>query len=284
MTTPHLEDEALSAALDGAATGDEESHLASCPQCQAQLASLAAVARAVGAAVAPRPQADIDAAIAEALAAWTPVARPGDLEDRDVMVPITPVVSITPQTGGSRKWLAIAGGIAAALIVVAGIGALARGTSKETATRATAAGPAITTTPTTATGPSPGTVVGGNLGDQSNPSAVAGLVIGALSAASPTATHQSANGSATGIPPGAPSPGAAAPAASEAPRSCVTQAQAALGLAAARGAGAGGVRYQATVEWQGQTPAVVVVFSPPGGLQGAVMRAADCSLLAVLPF
>ncbi len=81
MTAQHLDDEALSAALDGAASGDEEAHLATCPTCQAQLASRAAVARAVGAPVAPRPAAEIDVAIAQALMAWTPATSPGDIGD-----------------------------------------------------------------------------------------------------------------------------------------------------------------------------------------------------------
>jgi hypothetical protein len=279
--TRHLDDEALSAALDGAAAGAEEAHLSSCPQCQARLASLAAVARAVGTAVTPRPSADIDAAVAQALMEWTPAAAPGDHEGRDqetpipLAVPHAPVVPIARRGGGSRKWLVAAGGIAAALLVVVGIGALARGTSRTTAGSATAAGPTITTPPSTVAGPSSGTVLGGDLGDQSDPAALAQLVVGALSPTSATATHASVNGSVAGTASGPASPSIAAPAA--AAPSCTAQARTALGLAAA------GVRYQATVDWQGVTPAVVVVFSAPGGLEGAVMKAADCSLLAILP-
>ncbi len=71
MTTSHLDDEALSAALDGAATEAEHVHLTSCSICQARMQSLAFVARAVATPVGDRPRGEVDAAIERALRAWS---------------------------------------------------------------------------------------------------------------------------------------------------------------------------------------------------------------------
>jgi len=63
----HLDDEALSAALDGEGTHDEQVHLDSCPSCRARFDGLRAVALAVGMAVPRRPEQAVDAAIQAAL-------------------------------------------------------------------------------------------------------------------------------------------------------------------------------------------------------------------------
>ncbi|HWG74286.1 MAG TPA: hypothetical protein VG184_09555 [Acidimicrobiales bacterium] len=66
----HLDDEALSAALDGEATPGEIAHLAACEECGRRRDELGAVSRAVaGATVAARPVDAVDAAVAAALAA-----------------------------------------------------------------------------------------------------------------------------------------------------------------------------------------------------------------------
>jgi hypothetical protein len=67
VTTDHLTDDGLSAALDGASTDDERAHLAACGTCQAALGRLQHAAQAV-AAPPPAPAADVrDAAIARAI-------------------------------------------------------------------------------------------------------------------------------------------------------------------------------------------------------------------------
>ena len=63
MTAAHLDQEALSAALDGEATAAERGHLATCEDCRRGLDSVRAVARAVAAPVTPRGRLATDAAI-----------------------------------------------------------------------------------------------------------------------------------------------------------------------------------------------------------------------------
>ena len=74
--TPHPDDEALSALLDGEATAAEEAHAGACPECSGRLAQLRAVALAVGAAPEPVTAARRNAAIAEALAATPRTSAP----------------------------------------------------------------------------------------------------------------------------------------------------------------------------------------------------------------
>lgn len=74
--TPHPDDEALSALLDGEATAAEEAHAEGCPECSGRLAQLRAVALAVGVAPEPVTAARRDAAIAEALAAAPRTSAP----------------------------------------------------------------------------------------------------------------------------------------------------------------------------------------------------------------
>ena len=70
MTPPHLDDDALSAALDGELSGDVDAHLSGCATCHARLEALARVAAAVGSPLSPRPAEEVDAVIRAALAAW----------------------------------------------------------------------------------------------------------------------------------------------------------------------------------------------------------------------
>jgi len=65
----HLDDEAVSAVLDGAATEDEARHVEACATCGARLAALRSVAAAVATAVPPVERARLDAAVAAALSA-----------------------------------------------------------------------------------------------------------------------------------------------------------------------------------------------------------------------
>lgn len=63
----HLDDEALSAAVDDEATGDELAHLERCPTCQARMAVLASVAAQVAAPPTPVPVVVRDATLSAAL-------------------------------------------------------------------------------------------------------------------------------------------------------------------------------------------------------------------------
>jgi anti-sigma factor RsiW len=75
MTPQHLDDDALSATLDGEATPDEQAHVDACPACRARAAELRAAANLIGAPLAVVDPGARDAAIAAALvAAPTPLA------------------------------------------------------------------------------------------------------------------------------------------------------------------------------------------------------------------
>lgn len=67
MNSPHLDDERLSAHLDGEDEAAAE-HLAGCPSCRARLDAFGEVAGLVGAPVRPAPAGRMDAAVAAALA------------------------------------------------------------------------------------------------------------------------------------------------------------------------------------------------------------------------
>jgi hypothetical protein len=286
MTRSHLDDEALSAALDGAATAVEQAHLSSCSICQAHVESLAAVARAVGAPVADRPPSQVDDAIERAVRAWSQSQSESQSESeseaeaesfrRESWSPAAPTSiqaggrrSAARRRGASPRWLGAVVGIAAAVIAVGVVVSQSRGGSSHSTTTAGLAQPssASTTAPARGASASPG-----DLGDQSDPAALARLVTNAVG--------QRAGGDAAA----APAFGATTVAgAAVAPRdqlstpTCATQA-----ATASRVAGSPTPDYVAAVRWRGE-PAVVVVFSRPGGLAGAVMRPADCSVLIVLP-
>ena len=73
MTDDHLDDETLSAALDGEDVGP---HLAGCGACTARLDELRRVAVLVGAPVSPPPAGAVDAAVAAALGGEVVALRP----------------------------------------------------------------------------------------------------------------------------------------------------------------------------------------------------------------
>ena len=278
MTTPHLDEEALSAALDGAASDAEQAHLSSCRDCQATMAALAAVARAVAAPVTPPPRREIDAAIERAVAA-------------SALPPLTvtpPAVGSPGGRHGRARWLVTAGAVAAAVVLV---GAIVAGTRSVSVHRTSSANAPGVASPTTTSGP----IAGADLGDQSNSAALSDLVLAALgphgpsegtpppavnppAAASSAATGPAATAAASigGVSGGGLSTASSAVAPNALP-TCTAQARGYLGSAAAGAA----LRFSAPLRWRGQ-PAVAVVFSGPNGLAGAVMSSATCSLLVVL--
>jgi hypothetical protein len=101
----HLDDEAISAVLDGEATADEVAHVDACATCAARLAQLRDAALIVRTPVEPPSDAERAAAIAAALA------------------PMSTSATVTPiRRRVAPRWL---GAAAAALAVLAGIGVLA---------------------------------------------------------------------------------------------------------------------------------------------------------------
>jgi hypothetical protein len=99
----HLDDEAISAVLDGEGTVEEVAHVDACATCSARLGQLRDAALVVRTPVDPPTDAQRDAAIAAALA--------------------PAVATVTPIRRRSMpRWLPA---VAAALVVLAGIGAVA---------------------------------------------------------------------------------------------------------------------------------------------------------------
>ncbi|MDQ6616185.1 MAG: zf-HC2 domain-containing protein [Actinomycetota bacterium] len=290
MTIPHLDQEALSAALDGQATAADRAHLDTCPQCREDMAALATVARAVAGPVPPRPQREVDAAIERAVASWSPVAPVESLASDDGGAEPVNWGRPTPsrpagapphrparQGRGSHRWLETAAGLAAAVIVVGGVVALSRRTSNHPSS--TTSSPALGAGPSRSS-PRFGTSYGTDLGDQSDPGTVARLVVGALPAGSAGAARVPGPEDTSTVPArSATTPADQLPTDQLPAATCEAEARAAVGLTAG---GSAVVRYFAMLRWRGQ-PSVVVVLAKPGGLAGVIMRTADCSVLAVLP-
>jgi hypothetical protein len=278
MTMPHLDDESLSAAFDGEATPAEQAHLASCAECQAALGSLAEVAQAVGAAIAPRHAEAIEAAIAQALRD-SPVAAAAPR----TAIPVAASPTAAPRPGPiplpahrhrqPPSWILGVAGIAAAVALIAVVGLLGRSHSGTTTTSpalsAGAAG-ASTTAPSTR---SSGLVT--DLGDQSDPGVVARLVLAAPRSLGAVAGRTTPG--TTGTSSAAPSVNGLAPDSSLADMPCATEARVAVAVAPDRS-----VQYAASLRWRGQA-AIVEVFAAPNGLVGVIMKTAGCSVLVVLP-
>lgn len=110
MTNDHLDDEAISAYLDGEATSDEAAHLDRCDACGARLGALRAAASAIGAPVPSIDPAQRDRAIEEAL-------RAADTAPSNV----TP---LRARHSPAVRWLPAAAAIVAVLALVPVLGDL----------------------------------------------------------------------------------------------------------------------------------------------------------------
>lgn len=311
MTAPHLDDDALSALVDGEAPPGDREHLAGCLACQAELAALASVARAVATPVLPPAPSEVDAAIARALSSLEagpsqpaiPRSAPGDQppgpsvapgDDSGDRRPLPVGGASRPSVKGRQgdlagrrrrgratsagPWLVGAGvGAAAAAVLVfsllSGLGRSASTTSSSTKVANSANGPAASASAgaTTSTVAPPRPVT--DLGEQSDAAAVARLITAALSSSSsPTLAPLSLSaGGASGAVTFPTAPPGGA-------TSCDDEARAAVGPQAS-----GAAVDHVTLIWRGQ-PAVAVVFGGSAGRSGAIMSTLSCGLLAVLPF
>jgi hypothetical protein len=111
---PHLDDEVLSAIIDGEASPAESAHASTCDECHHRLGHLLAAAAIVPAVPAPPPGAR-EGAIAVALSSAPALATKPQ-----------PVRSVTPSrwVRPPRPLVLAAGALAAAVVVVAGVAAL----------------------------------------------------------------------------------------------------------------------------------------------------------------
>ncbi len=276
MTDPHLDDAQLSSLLDEDRVDD---HLASCRACDARLRALRAARDALaGATVAPLLAATVDEMVARAIAAL----------DESVT---TPSAARSPRRP-PPSWLLAA---AAAIAVLAGVAGLVRmvspdSSSNDLATSAAddgAEGRAGDLEAKAESGLGAGSastdpeIVGADLGDQSDPSALTAILdqTAPTAAVPAAATAKGARGEADEASPSVPPP---------APTTTTTTViERARCRSAAERIGAGQLgMLQSTslVRWKG-SPAEVLVFTlaePTEGLtrQALVLRRPDCALLA----
>jgi hypothetical protein len=284
MTIAHLDDEALSAAIDGESTAEEQTHMDGCAACRERIDQLRMVASAVGTPVPSRPAAATDAAIMAALTATS---------EREAIRPATaaapsPIGLGRRHTGrelGPRSAQVVLAA-AAVVVVLLGVGLLLKGGGSSSKTSSVAersqpAAPGFASTnpasggaagavpstisglqaPSVAQAPVRGPSVDANLGDQTDAAVLAQLVKRRLAVSSTTSSSADLNAKGAGVP-----------------SMCVDQAAAAAGMAGQNPV----LRYVAPVRWQGQN-ATVLVFDRPGGLAGVVMRLPDCATLTTLP-
>jgi hypothetical protein len=252
VTAPHLSHEALSAALDGAATAAETAHLADCRDCQARMTGLRAVAAAVGAPPPVGAPEVRDAAIGRALAA----VGGGR---------VVPMARYRP---------ALLAAAAVVAILLAAVPILNRDSDRD---EFTAVGDRLETSD--AAGTAAGGGAAADLGDVTDDEALRLLLagqLGARSASGPEAA-QPAPLAADSALSGDAAVGATAP-----PRDCTAAAEAA-------GAGRlGPLLYTAALRYR-TVPARVFVFEAPESQQSLprrafVMATADCQVLVVLSF
>lgn len=248
MTTAHLDDEAISAVLDGEATPDEVAHVEECDACRGRLRSFAAVADAVRAPVPPPDPRARAAALRAALGA-APARR------RRSWRPALAVAA-----------LAVAALAAVPLIVRSG----GKAADDETASKAGPAATAEAASPAVDLGPL-------------DEAAVRAAVGAALSPAAPvegSGGGTPAGGSAAGddstrAGPEPPSSPPALFAAGDALERCA---------GALREAGnAGPLAYRATGTWQGE-PVVVLAIRHPRDVSAYVMAASDCRIVHFVRF
>lgn len=246
MTGDHLDDDALSATLDGEATPAEAAHAGECPTCRARLDVFRAAANAVGSAVGPVDAARREDAIAAALA-----AVPASTESR---------------RGRPPTWLYA---VAAAVVALAAlVPLLTRGDDgADTASRATskAAAPAPESTgqadASTLAAP-PTAVDAGDLGTVGPGDALRDVVVPALA---PTPAPEVA----------APTPGppSAAAGSSAAATPCLAEVRSSEPVGALRLSG------RATVDGVASEVLVFELPDEPGHLRALAVAPADCHVV-----
>lgn len=259
----HLDDEALSAVLDGDAPGDDVDHAGRCAPCTARLSALHTVVAAVAEPPAPPPADAREDAVAAALAAGEPaVAGPNGSAGG----------AVHTTTSAPPWWLL---GAAATLLVLAGFGAVLAGmqggqddagdTLTATADQAVEAESADELL--TRAGPAD-VVDGGELGDLDPSTDLRGVVEASMAVATEDAAPSDGavrEGEATGGVPG---------------DACATD----LGDI---GQDLGALRYRAAATFEGER-SVVYGFAVPGtdrpALRVVVFELDGCELRAVQSF
>ncbi len=307
MTAPHLVDEQLSALLDEETA---EPHLSSCASCSDRFDDLRAARRLLASVPPPLAPDVLDGFIARALETLDAGAGPR-------ATPPVPTVDLRNRRSRLRPpptWLISA---AAAIAALAGVAGLLRATDgdgthgtitaldAETSTEGGASAPAQDSVASGGPAPSAGDpeLVSGDLGDQSDPAALAAILRGptpggaagggrALSTPSDALADEDSAGRTTNkaeSEAGADAPVVAAPtagAATAATPSTAAQDRARCRAEAERiGAGRlGALISTSSVRWKGEAAEVLVFLltEPAGGVtrQALVLSRPACGLLA----
>ncbi len=302
MNQPHLDDEQLSADLDGLALDERDQfHLEACADCAGRRQALATASEAVAAPVAPLDAAVLDGLVAKATAQVAPGAEGGP----EVVTSLDARRRIRPRPAAPpRAWLT---GVAAALVVLAGLAALvqtnSRGDDNTAAFSGTEdmavpgplaeAGAGADRSSSSAAAMADPAVVAGDIGDQEDPALLVVALSGSVrservAAASPVQDDAAPTAQPSTAGEAAPQPGVPAASPREAQQAAPAAGQdRALCVRAAREIGAGrlgGHRSTSTLRWKGR-PAEVLVFEltePAAGvsLQALVLSRPGCDLLA----
>lgn len=305
MNTAHLDDEQLSASLDGEGGPGDDAHLAGCAACSGRRAELDAVRRAL-ATPGPRPAVGVaDRAVDAALAAWAAERASASVDP----APLTARQRATSRPPGQPSggapaeiiplrrrrvpaWALGAAAAVAALLVAVPIVTRDDGGNAETAASA-ARDEDGTSVEARASGP---VIDGGDLGSQDDQLALGRIVESALSGSAGDERALAAPaGEADSAAPAA-GTGSPAPAAATAQ---TTSAGAALyssepvcadTVRASYDRGLGPLVYRAAVTWQG-TPSELLVYRLADSAAAAgpdhrvfVMALEDCRLLVVQGF
>jgi hypothetical protein len=251
----HLDDETLSATIDGYSSAEERAHLDRCAICSQRLERLKEVSRLVGARVPSPPRAVADAAVAAAMA----FRQPGEI----------PVGSLPVSHLKRRRLQPLLAAAALVIVVGAGVVAIARatgpsGSSKRAASAQRAGSPAPAASSTTA----PGLNLGGAAAGASSTGTPVDLGDFSDTAALTTALRQRASQSVDRRPASSPQTAPCQPLAATAagvPSTSIPNLVAAL-------------------RWRGQ-PATSFVYQRGGsaGPVAVVMANQGCGQLIVLP-
>lgn len=241
----HLDDEQLSALLDGEATAGEAAHASSCAPCSERLARFRAVAAVVALPPPPPAAAERDRAVATALAA------------REV-VPLRPA-----RSAGAPAWLAAA----AAVVILALLAVpVLRAGGRDDADEAASGGAESAEEGGAGAGTAPAGEEGSALSSQAAPPPFDGGDVGELSADSDLRPL---------VAPAAPEPAAGAPGAPARDGAERFSAPSCEPAVRAAEPDLGVLRFVATATFEGR-PAQVLAFDEPGtGGTAAFVVAAD---------
>ncbi len=273
--SPHLDDNRLSALIDGEADPGDVEHATACAECGARVAAWEEARRLVAAAPGPPPAPQRDAAVAAALStANQPEAKE----------PATPVVSLAQhQIGPDRRrrpaWLPRAvAAVAAVLVIVGVVVAAVHAGGPGSSSHSSARGSSGAASGTSGQSPGPAAAAPSSPAREAPSSPAREVVhLGAVQGPGPLVAELR---SVLGRNPAGPSPtsGSSAAPPDTAVTACLRPAVADVGLAVGTNPG-----LQASLTYQGKE-AAAFVFHRGSQLVAVVVAVPACGLLAEMTF